>query len=58
MLAQNGSNRVPLAFEYTDDVDLNKKLSLWKDYYNLHRAHSALNGKSPYEALMEIMSCC
>ncbi len=41
--------------EYTDDVDLNKKLILWEDYYNLHRPHSALNGKSPYEVLRKKM---
>jgi transposase InsO family protein len=41
--------------EYTDDVDLNEKLKQWEDYYNLHRPHSALKGKSPYEVLKEKM---
>ena len=36
---------------YTDDVDLNKKLSEWENFYNFHRPHGAFNGKTPYEAL-------
>lgn len=36
---------------YTDDVDLNKKLAEWEDFYNLHRPHGAHSGKTPYEAL-------
>lgn len=41
--------------KYTDDVDLNEKLKQWEDYYNLHRPHGALRGKSPYEILKEKM---
>lgn len=38
---------------YTDDVDLNKKLVQWEDFYNLNRPHGGLNGKTPYEILRE-----
>ncbi len=37
---------------YTDDVDLSKKLSSWEDFYNLSRPHGAFNGKTPYETLI------
>ncbi len=40
---------------YTDDVDLNKKLEHWEQFYNYHRSHSALNGKTPYETLKCIL---
>jgi transposase InsO family protein len=36
---------------YTDDVDLNKKLTEWENFYNFHRPHGAFDGKTPYEAL-------
>ncbi len=36
---------------YTDDVDLNKKLAVWEQFYNLDRPHGAFKGKMPYEAL-------
>jgi len=38
---------------YTDDVDLNKKLAQWEEFYNFHRPHSSLKGKTPYEILRE-----
>lgn len=38
---------------YTDDVDLNKKLEEWEGFYNYHRPHSSLKGKTPYEVLRE-----
>ena len=38
---------------YTDDVDLDQKLSTWENYYNFHRPHGALRGKTPYEVLHE-----
>jgi transposase InsO family protein len=38
---------------YTDDVDLNQKLSVWENFYNLSRPHSSLKGKTPYESLRE-----
>jgi transposase InsO family protein len=34
---------------YTDDVDLNYKISTWENYYNFHRLHGALHGKIPNE---------
>ena len=36
---------------YTDDVDLNKKLEAWENFYNFNRPHGAFNGKTPYETL-------
>ena len=36
---------------YTDDVDLNKKLNAWENFYNFNRPHGAFNGKTPYEAV-------
>lgn len=43
--------------EYTDDVGLNQKLAEWENYYNFHRPHLSLRGKSPYEVLREKMHC-
>ncbi|WP_417794462.1 hypothetical protein [Terasakiella pusilla] len=28
----------------------------WEDYYNLHRPHAGLHGKTPYERLRERMT--
>jgi len=36
---------------YKDDVDLNRKLTQWEDFYNLHRPHGSLKGQTPYEVL-------
>jgi len=36
---------------YTDDVDLNEKLTEWENYYNFNRLHGAFSGKTPYEGL-------
>lgn len=41
--------------EYTDDVDLTKRLSDWENYYNFSRPHFSLKGKSPYEILRQKM---
>jgi len=41
---------------YTDDVNLNLKLEEWQNFYNYHRPHSALSGKTPYELLREKMN--
>jgi len=41
--------------EYTDDVDLNKKIKEWESFYNYHRPHGAFKGKTPYEILKEKM---
>ncbi len=38
---------------YTDDVDLNKKLIDWENFYNFTRPHSAFGGRTPYEILRE-----
>ena len=38
---------------YKGDVDLEAKLSEWKNFYNFNRPHGAFNGKTPYEALRE-----
>jgi transposase InsO family protein len=40
---------------YTDDVDLNKKLTEWENFYNFHRPHGAFDGKTPYEALNSLI---
>jgi transposase InsO family protein len=40
---------------YTDDVDLNKKLEEWENFYNYDRPHGAFNGKTPYEALKNML---
>jgi len=39
--------------EYTDDVDLNRKLAEWERFYNFQRPHGAHGGKTPYEILRE-----
>ena len=41
---------------YKDDVDLNKKLDAWEQFYNFNRPHGAFNGKTPYEALRSILN--
>ena len=35
--------------DYTDDVNLRKKLVQWEDYYKFLQPHSAHMGKTPYE---------
>ncbi|NIO27864.1 MAG: IS481 family transposase [Candidatus Latescibacteria bacterium] len=40
---------------YTNDVDLNKKLAEWENFYNYNRPHGAFNGKAPYEALRSML---
>lgn len=40
---------------YTDDVDLNKKLEAWESFYNYHRPHISLNGKTPYEMMKSLL---
>jgi len=41
---------------YKDDVDLNKKLEDWENFYNFHRPHMSKNGATPYEALKHKMT--
>jgi len=40
---------------YTDDVDLNKKLAAWENFYNFGRPHGAHGGRPPYEALKSML---
>ncbi|MFC2061624.1 IS481 family transposase, partial [Elusimicrobiota bacterium] len=40
---------------YTDDIDLNEKISEWEKFYNVYRPHSAFSGKTPYEALRNML---
>ena len=44
-------------WSYTDDVDLQKKLKVWEDFYNLNRPHSSLKGKTPYEVMRDKLNC-
>jgi len=39
--------------EYTNDIDIQKKLSEWEVFYNIYRPNAALKGKTPYELLKE-----
>ncbi len=36
---------------YTGDQNLQKKLTEWEIFYNYHRPHTSLKGKTPYEIL-------
>jgi transposase InsO family protein len=38
---------------YKDDVDLNKKLDEWEQFYKFARPHGAHQGRTPYESLRE-----
>ena len=42
--------------EYTDDIDIGKKLKEWEKFYNTHRPHASLGGKTPFEVLREKLS--
>ena len=39
--------------EYTGDRNLREHLDAWEAFYNFHRPHTALRGKTPYEILKE-----
>lgn len=39
--------------DYTDDIDIRKKLQEWEMFYNCQRPNAALNGRTPYEVLRE-----
>ena len=41
---------------YTDDVDLNKKLESWEQFYNFDRPDRAFEGKTPYETLRSLLT--
>jgi transposase InsO family protein len=36
---------------YSDDKNLRQQLAEWEAFYNYHRPHMALKGKTPYEIL-------
>jgi transposase InsO family protein len=60
-MPRNGRYRLVAAefyqlLSYTDHVDLNEKLKVWEHFYNLHRPHGALNGRTPYEVLRDKLS--
>ena len=38
---------------YKNDVDLEKRLSDWEQFYNFARPHSAHQGKTHYESLRD-----
>ncbi len=40
---------------YTDDVDLNKKLTEWEKFYNFNRPDGDFDGNTPYEALRSVL---
>lgn len=42
--------------EYKNDVDLEKKIREWENFYNYQRPHGGLKGKTPYEVLKEKIS--
>lgn len=35
--------------EYKGDVDLQKKIEIWENFYNFQRLRGAHSGKTPYE---------
>jgi len=41
--------------KYTGGRNLNKQLDAWEAFYNYHRPHTALKGKTPYETPYEIL---
>lgn len=41
---------------YTDEVDLNRKLEAWEQFYNLNRPTAALDGQIPYEVLRSLLN--
>jgi hypothetical protein len=43
---------------YTKDVDLNKNLKAWENFYIFNRPRGAFNGKTPYEDLMITLKNC
>jgi transposase InsO family protein len=40
---------------YRDDVDLNKKLKAWEQFYNFDRPDGAFEGNTPYETLRSLL---
>jgi len=42
--------------DYTDDVDLRRKLTVWEEFYNVHRPHGGLEDRTPCKVLREKMA--
>ena len=42
--------------EFTNDIDIHKRLKEWEKFYNHHRPHFGLKGKTPFEVLREKLS--
>lgn len=42
--------------KYKNDVDLEKKIREWENFYNYNRPHGGLKGKTPYEVLKQKIS--
>ena len=40
---------------YTDDVDLNKKLEYWEQFYNFDRPYGSFDGITPYEKMRSLL---
>ncbi|MHC0448957.1 MAG: integrase core domain-containing protein [Candidatus Lariskella arthropodorum] len=38
------------------DADLSAKLQQWEEYYNRHRSHSSLKGKTPWETFQTLQT--
>ncbi len=41
---------------YKDDVDLQKKLQVWEQFYTFDRPHMSHAGKTPYEVMKSLLS--
>jgi len=37
-----------------DSKQLNEKLQVWENYYNLDRPHGGIGDRTPYEKLLEV----
>ncbi len=42
--------------EYKNDVDLDKKIREWENFYNYNGPYGGLKGKTPYEVLKQKIS--
>jgi len=40
---------------YTDDIDLNSKLKVWKSFYNYDIPHISHDGKTPFEVMRSLL---
>ena len=41
--------------EVKDELDMNKKLIKWEQFYNFNQVHEAFDYKTPYEALKTLL---